>query len=114
MSLFEAVNNIPNIALVYANHASLMVARAKGFASLVAKQEDGEKEGVIYQERHCYRQAITYCSKGQEVLHRPSTHPVIWYTLECDLSAVCYALGRAIQQRPLLSSSSLEEVSNKN
>ena len=111
MSLFEAVSNTPNIALVYANLASLMVARAETYGSLVANQEEGERERVIYQERQCYRQAITYCSKGQEVLHRSSTHPVIWYTLECDMSAVYYALGRTIQQRPLLSSVSLEEVS---
>lgn len=114
LELFEDTANIPNQALVYANLASLMRAHAETYGSLVSsKQEDKdeeEEEKAVYQQCQSYQRAITYYTKGKEILHRSSSHPGIWYSIESDLSSVYYALGRTIQERPLITASTLEEV----
>ena len=113
LAQFEATGNIANQALLYANLGSLMRSCAEAYGSLLStrhSEEGEEEEEVVGQERQYYQQAISYYTKGKEVLHRRSTHPHIWHSLDCDLSAVYYALGRVVQEHPLLSSS-LEEVS---
>ena len=113
IACFKETNNSSNQSLLNANLGSLMKSCAVAHGSLMYSDEDGvepSKGEFTSQEKLYYERSIEYYTKAKEILHRPSTHQGIWLTIECDLAGVYYEMGKQMQERPPLSTLTLQEV----
>lgn len=107
---FEATGSVVNQALLNANLGSLMRSCADNYGSLIDSVTMEEREELVCQQRHCYKEAVNFYIKGKEVLQRSSTHSQTWHSLDADLASVYYEMGRSVQTRPLSVATTMEEA----
>lgn len=112
IACFKETNNLSNQSLLHANLGSLMKLCAESHSSLTYENDEGERTQLEFnpKEKQYYNRSIEYYIKAKEILRRPATHQGIWLNIECDLAGVYYEMGKQMQERPPLSSLTLQEV----
>jgi hypothetical protein len=105
ISLFKDTNNLPNQSLLHANLGSLMKLCALSLGTVLEGKNEFSSQEKLY-----YYDSIDYYIKAKEILRKPQTHKEIWLNIECDLASVYHEIGQQLQERPPISTLSLEEI----
>jgi len=103
---FSAVNDEPNLALLYSNTGRLMRMCAH-FHSPDASDRHSELAG---QERHFYNKALSSYQKAIQVLSSRKNNPGIWDTVVWELSTTLFTMATILQDFPAHTSKSQEEA----
>uniref|UniRef100_A0A8C3AQT3 Erythroid differentiation regulatory factor 1 n=1 Tax=Cyclopterus lumpus TaxID=8103 RepID=A0A8C3AQT3_CYCLU len=107
MKDFEAIGDSTNTALLLCNTGRLMRICAQAHCAVSADQSRGEfsPEEALY-----YNKAIVYYSRAIKSLASRKNHPVVWDSVNWELSTTYFTLATLLQDYAPLSRKAQEQI----
>lgn len=92
---FETVKDEANLALLHSNTGRLMRLRAHFHSP-----EESDRKELAGQERHFYGKAVASYQKALQVLGERKYNPVVWDSVNWELSTALYTMATLLQDFP--------------
>ena len=104
---FETVKDEANLALLHSNTGRLMRLRAHFHSP-----GESDRKELAGQERHFYGKAIASYQKALQVLGERKYNPVVWDSVNWELSTALYTMATLLQDYPACVKVSRDLVNN--
>nr|XP_018900109.1 PREDICTED: erythroid differentiation-related factor 1 [Bemisia tabaci]XP_018900110.1 PREDICTED: erythroid differentiation-related factor 1 [Bemisia tabaci]XP_018900111.1 PREDICTED: erythroid differentiation-related factor 1 [Bemisia tabaci] len=101
IKLFEAVKDDVNLALLHSNEGRLM--------RLIALYHSQDQGAFSPKERHFYNKALSSYQKAMAVIGCRSNNPMVWDTVNWELSTASFTLASMVQDYSSAANQSVEE-----